>query len=96
MQNFCTKDFYAVGYLLAEGYKLMSHSRNGRITLFEFENDQTLKESADKYYSMQALVEPMSCGNALGLLKLILHSYDKLNADGEVNNYVKQYRRNKS
>jgi hypothetical protein len=96
MQNFCTKDFYAAGYYLAEGYKLVSHSRNGRITLFEFEDGQSLRETADKYYSMKALVEPMSYGNALRLLKTILHSYDKPNADGDVNNYVKQQRRNKS
>ncbi|MBT8387596.1 MAG: hypothetical protein KJO12_09320 [Ignavibacteria bacterium] len=96
MQNYSTKDFYAAGYLLAEGFKLISHSRIGRITTFEFEGNQSAKEAADKYFTMQTLVEPVSYGNALRLLKSILHSYGKLNADGDVNNYVKQYRRIKS
>ena len=96
MQNYSTKDFYAAGYLLAESFKLISHSRHGRITTFKFEGDQSVKEAADKYFTMQALVEPVAYGNALRSLKSILHSYDKLNADGDVNNYVKQYRRNKS
>lgn len=96
MQNYSTKDFYAAGYLLTEGYKLISHSRNGRITLFEFEGNQLVKEAADKYFTMQTRVEPVAYGNALRLLKSILHSYDKLNADGDVNNYVKQHKGNKS
>ena len=95
MQNYYTKDFYAAGYLLAEGFKLLSHSRNGRITIFEFEGDQTVKEAANKYFTMQTRVEPVAYGNALRSLKSILHSYDKLNADGDVNNYVSQKRRNK-
>ena len=96
MQNYFTRDFYAAGYLLAEGFKLLSHSRNGRITIFEFEGDQTVKEAANKYFTMQTRVEPVAYGNALRALKSILHSYDKLNADGDVNNYVKQKRGNKS
>lgn len=95
-KNYYTKDFYAAGFLLAEGFKLLSHSRNGRITIFEFEGDQTVKEAASKYFSLKTLVEPVKYGNALRTLKSILHSYDKLNADGDVNNYVKQNRRNKS
>ncbi len=91
-----TKDFYAAGYLLAEGFKLVSHSRTGKITLFEFEDNQLIKEAADKYFTMQTRVEPVAYGNALRSLKSILHSYDKLNADGDVNNYVSQKRRNKT
>jgi hypothetical protein len=95
MQNYSTKDFYAAGYLLAEGFKLVSHSRTGKITLFEFEGTQSVKEAVDKYFTMQTRVEPVAYGNALRSLKSILHSYDKLNADGDVNNYVKQFRGNK-
>ena len=95
MPKYCTRDFYAAGYLLTEGFKLLSHSRNGRITIFEFEGDQTVKEAANKYFTMQTRVEPVAYGNALRSLKSILHSYDKLNADGDVNNYVKQYRGSK-
>ena len=96
MQNYYTKDIYAAGYLLAEGFKLLSHSRKGRVTIFEFEGDQTVIEAANKYFTLQTLVEPVKYGNALRTLKSILHSYDKLNADGDVNNYVKQKRRIKS
>ena len=96
MQNYITRDFYAAGYLLAEGFKLVSHSRTGKITLFEFEDTQSVKEAADKYFNMQTRVEPVAYGNALRSLKSILHSYDKLNADGDVNNYVSQKRRNKT
>jgi hypothetical protein len=87
-ENYITKDFNLAGYLLFEGYKLIDHPRTNGVTMFTFEDDGSIKVSLQKYYSMEALIEPIGFGNALRTLKSVLHSYDKINANVGENNYV--------
>ena len=95
MKNtYATKDFYAAGYLLASGNKLISHSRNNAVTTFYFEDKESLREETQNYYNMKSIVEPMAYGNALKILKSVLHFSNDANTDLEVNNNVQQYRRN--
>ena len=89
-ENYITKDFNLAGYLLFKGYKLIDHPRTNGVTMFTFEDDGSIKVSLQKYYSMEALIEPIGFGNALRTLKSVLHSHDKTNANSGDNNYVKQ------
>jgi hypothetical protein len=73
MQNkYTSRDFYFSAYLLANGCRLQSHTRDRGITTFIFDVDNT-KELSEKYYSMRALIEPITYGNALKTLKSIIH-----------------------
>ena len=76
MKNkFTNRDFYFSAYLIANGCKLSSHTKDRGITTFIFD-DERISELADNYYSMNALVEPIAFGNALKTLKSIIHSSD--------------------
>ena len=69
------RDFYFSAFLISRGCPLAGHSReNQTTTIFEFEETQQLKELVEKYYSMTALVEPMSYGAAIRSLKSVIHS----------------------
>ena len=84
MQNKITnRDFYFSAYLMANGCKLSSHTKSRGITTFIFD-DERISELSDNYYSMSALVEPISFGNALKTLKSIIHSTDT-NSKGFIN-----------
>lgn len=87
-----TKDFYLSGFLISEGVKLLSHRRNGAITTFSFNDDESLKQLIKKYYAMQAEVEPMRYSNALRSLKSVLHSCNNANINVKTNKYVPQYK----
>ena len=58
-ENYITKDFNLAGYLLFNGYKLIDHPRTNGVTMFTFEDDGSIKVSLQKYYSMEALIEPI-------------------------------------
>jgi hypothetical protein len=87
-----TKDFYCAGFLISEGVKLISHRRNGTITTFCFDNDDLLKQLIQKYYAMQAAVEPMTYSNALRTLKSVLYSGNDANANIKVYKNVQHYK----
>ena len=75
MKNkFTNRDFYFSAFLIANGQKLLSHTRESGITTFMFEDNKEIAELSSRYYSLNALVEPMSYGNALKTLKSIIHS----------------------
>ena len=70
------RDFYFSAYLVSTGCKMLGFSRDRGITTFIFDADEKMAELSAKYYSMQALIEPISFGNALKTLKSIIHSTD--------------------
>ena len=42
------KDFYLSAFLMASGIDLISHRRQGSITVFGFQNNKQLKQLVDK------------------------------------------------
>jgi hypothetical protein len=68
-----TRDFYLSAYLTAVGVPLVSHSKDGTITNFEFEDEPRFHEESKKYYSLNALVNPVAFGNSIRNLKSIIH-----------------------
>ncbi len=84
MKNtFTNRDFYFSAYLIANGCKLSAHTKDRGITTFIFD-DERISELSENYYSMNALVEPITFGNALKTLKSVIHSTD---ANSKGNNY---------
>lgn len=75
MQTYATRDFYLAAYLHFLGNDIMETKLvNPNTTVFEFENSTLLKQSIDKFYSMKALVDPLSFGSALRSIKTIIHA----------------------
>jgi len=57
-----SRDFYLSGYLLAIQQKLLSHTRENRITTFIFQDNDELQDAVNKYYNMSAIVNPVIYG----------------------------------
>lgn len=84
--HFFTRDFYLACYILSKGCKLLSCSKERGITTFCFQ-DENIAGLAEKYYSMTALVEPISYGNSMKTMKSIIHRTDA--NSGKLNNGIK-------
>ena len=69
-----SKDFYLSGYLLAIQLKLLSHTRDNRITTFIFQDNDELQDAVNKYYNMSAIVNPVIYGQSLRSLKSLIYS----------------------
>ncbi|MGE5435895.1 MAG: DUF5659 domain-containing protein [Syntrophothermus sp.] len=86
-ENIQNRDFYLSAFLVSQGCNIVSLSREKGITTFIFANDEKVTKLTEDYFSMKALVEPLSYGNALRNLKSIIHA-----TDTNANKYVKQSR----
>lgn len=84
-KNYESRDFYLAAYLITVGQKLLSAGRTKSITLFNFEDTAELRRLVDQYFSMRALVDPMSYGSSIRALKSIIHSSNS-NSQGEATN----------
>jgi len=73
-QIYENKDFYLSAFLMASGIDLISHRRQGSITVFGFEKNNTVQKLVDQYYTMEGSVKPMIYGRSIRSLKNILHS----------------------
>jgi hypothetical protein len=69
-----SRDFYLSGYLLAIQQKLLSHTRDNRITTFIFQDTNDLQEAVERYYNMAANVNPVIYGQSLRSLKSLIYS----------------------
>ena len=68
------QDFYASAYLIASGFPLKSHSKDRRITTFNFEQSDKVLDALESYYSMQSSIETTAFVSAIKNLKAILHA----------------------
>ena len=74
------QDFYASAYLIASGYPLKSHTRTNGITIFEFRQSSSIKESLDQYYSLGGSINPALFVSAIKNLKNIIHNNSNYNS----------------
>ena len=81
-----SKDFYLAGYLMCSGVHMQSNMKSGQQTIFVFDNDDELQVLIDKYYRMEANINPVTYGQALRNLKSIIHSNSNINIKSETNN----------
>lgn len=81
-----SKDFYLVGYLMCSGVHMLSNIKSGHQTIFLFDNDAELQVLIDKYYRMEASINPVTYGQALRNLKSIIHSNSNINIKPDSNN----------
>ena len=69
-----SRDFYLCGYLLSIQQKLLSHTRENRITTFIFQDTDELQYAVKRYFDMAANVNPVIYGQSLRSLKSLIHS----------------------
>jgi hypothetical protein len=90
MNNYTSRDFYLSAYLLAVGHALETYRKDttGKTT-FVFQSTPELNKQIQKYYGLDALVNPVEYANALRSLKSMIHAEQVTNEDTY---YVKQYK----
>ncbi len=95
-QIYENRDFYLSAFLIASGIDLISHRRQGSITVFGFEKNNEVKQLVDQYYTMDGSVKPMLYGTSIRSLKNILHSvHDEVSeSHKDLNNEFKNKERN--
>jgi len=83
------RDFYLSSFLIASGCSLKGSSQSRGITTFEFIDDENTQDLVTKYYSMNALIEPLGFVSAIRTLKSLVHAPDKnkkeINNNGTIN-----------
>jgi hypothetical protein len=86
------QDFYASAYLIASGYPLKSHFRENGITIFKFENSDSIQDALDQYYSLGGSINPALYVSAIKNLKNIIHNNSNYNSKPYNNNGTKWHR----
>ena len=78
IQNaYTTRDFYAAAYFVASGMELQEYYKQKGLTTFVFTDNEQLQLLVRKFYSLDALVNPVTYGNALRNLKSMIHADTK-------------------
>lgn len=99
MENpFLTTDFYLAAYLFVNGNRMENTKLISRATTqFEFAESNELKKAVEKFYTMKAIVDPLTYGSALRSIKSMIHALKEANtisiSKGTTNN-VNHNRRN--
>ena len=73
-QYYTTKDFQLSAFLLSQGCKLLTHSKEKSVTTFIFKNDSETERFINDYFNLNATVEPMAYANSQRALRSILNS----------------------
>ena len=89
-----SKDFYLAGYLMCSGVHMLSNKKTGQQTIFVFDNDGAVQNLIDKYYRMEARINPVTYGQALRNLKSIIHSNSNINIKPDTNNDESKFSNN--
>lgn len=86
--TYTSRDFYLSAFLMASGEELQTYRKDaGNQTTFIFNSSPELQQHVRKFYSLEALINPVTYGNALRNLKSMIHApYTKPNET-----YVEQY-----
>ena len=84
-KNYLTRDFYLAAYIIASGIELRSSFKHKGLTTFVFPESNELQQLVRQFYGLDALVNPVTYGNALRNLKSVIHAESKPNET-----YVKQ------
>ena len=79
------RDFYLSAFMIASGCMIKGSSQSGGITTFEFSDDERTQELVARYYSMNALIEPLGFVSAIRTLKSLVHAPNKNKK--EINNH---------
>ncbi len=68
-KTFNTKDFYLSTFFIASGQPLVQHERHDGVSIFSFSKTQQLDELANRYYSFNASINPLTYASACKNLK---------------------------
>ena len=100
METYVTTDFYLAAFLFVNGNRIKETNLISRSTTeFEFEESDELKKEVEKFYTMKALVEPLTYGSAIRSVKSMIHALKEThttsNSKGTINNAINN-RRNRN
>jgi len=97
MEAYKTTDFYLAAFLFVNGNRINETNLIGRSTTeFEFAESNELKKEVEKFYTMKALVDPLTYGSSLRSIKSMIHALKEAhtsNSNGTTN-YDTNNRRN--
>jgi hypothetical protein len=68
-ETYTTKDFYLSAYMIASGFPLVQHERHDGLSIFCFAKTSLLDELANRYYSFNASINPLTYASACKNLK---------------------------
>ena len=90
MESYVTTDFYLAAFLFVNSNPIKNTRLIGRATTeFEFAESNELKKAVEKFYTMKALVDPLTYGSALRSIKSMIHALKEAhtsNSTGITNN----------
>jgi hypothetical protein len=76
--DYVTKDFWLAAYLVATNNKIKSYTKTDGVTRFTFSGSEKVDEQVAKYYTQEALVNPMAYSYAQKTLKSIIYDGCKM------------------
>lgn len=93
INKYTSRDFYLSAYLLAVGNELETYEKdNTGKTIFVFRSTPELIKEIQRFYALEAMINPVTYGNALRNLKSMIYAEQNTNKDKY---YVEQYRNTK-
>ena len=94
-KEYSTQDFYFAAYMMHSNFILVNHYKEDGKTVFVFDKRKGIENIVDKYYQMQASIEPISYASKIRILKSLIHSssYKYTNKD-RINNETPNNRGN--
>jgi len=81
MNTFDTRDFYLACFLHTVGIRLSGHSREGSRVTFHFKQTEETENLVDKYFRMDAEVNPIEYSSSIKHLKHVMYDYTPLNIE---------------
>ncbi len=83
MNTFDTRDFYLACFLHTEGIRLSGHSRDGSRVIFHFKLTEETENLVDKYFRMDAEVNPIEYSSSIKHLKHVMYDYTPIILENE-------------
>ena len=92
--QYSTDDFYFAAFMMHSNFILVNHYKHNGKTIFVFDTRKGLNNLDDKYYQMQASIEPISYASKIRILKSLIHGSSYKSTYKELNNESNNNRRN--
>ena len=92
--QYSTDDFYFAAFMMHSNFILVNHYKQNGKTIFVFDTRKGLNSLDEKYYQMQASIEPISYASKIRILKSLIHGSSYKSTYKELNNNVNHKARN--
>ena len=69
-----TSDFYLACYLRCDGFRLLGIRRNGKRSIFQFEDQDDREEITLAFFNNEAKVRPLAYASSIKDFKALIHN----------------------